>query len=522
MATATSTLFFNGTILTQNPKQPYSEAVFVQKDKILAVGRLESMKELISSQTHYVDLQGKTLMPGFIDAHIHLWKVGNLLTFTLDLRGSKSVDEILEKIKDFHLKNPDNSYINARGFNESNLLEQRMITKNDLDSLGIEKPIIVQRTCAHITVVNSFTLQKIENQGIVFEIDGGEVDLATGTLYETAQGLAQKILAPYSTAEYKTMLHAAYQALLKYGVTSACDPAVMPDLLEVYHQLHQEKQLPIRTNAIPVRLPDGGANTLPIPKRHRSPMLQVDTVKFFADGGLSGKTAALRRTYNDGISKGIMRLSAESFYLWAAEAQAREFRIATHAIGDEAIDLVLGVYEKLFEQFGIRNRIEHLGLPDAAQLKRIKKSKTYIVSQPVFLEELGKNFIQYLDESYLSICYPYKSILKAGIDLAFSTDAPVVKNLNPFQSIHNAVTRSTASGEIIAASEAINIHEALYAYTLGAAKSLQIDDWTGSIEAGKYADLIVLDKNPLKVKKDGLTQIKVLNVFINGEEKAIF
>lgn len=185
------------------------------------------------------------------------------------------------------------------------------------------------------------------------------------------------------------MLHAACEALLKYGVTSACDPAVMPDLLEVYKQLQHENQLLIRTNAVPIRLPDGGTNTLPIPKWQRSPMLQVDTVKFFADGGLSGKTAALRKTYNDGISKGIIRLSAESFYLWAAEAQAKSFRIATHAIGDEAIEVVLEVYEKLFEQFAIRNRIEHLGLPDATQLKRIKKSKTYIVSQPVFFRRIG-------------------------------------------------------------------------------------------------------------------------------------
>lgn len=108
--------------------------------------------------------------------------------------------------------------------------------------------------------------------------------------------------------------------------------------------------------------------------------------------------------------------------------------------------------------------------------------------------------------------------MKAGIDLAFSTDAPVVKNLNPFQSIHNAVTRSTASGEIIAAAEAISVSEALYAYTLGAAKALQTDDWVGSIEVGKFADLIVLNKNPLKVKKNELLSINVLEVFFNGKK----
>ena len=233
-------LFHNGNILTQNKKRPTCEAVLTEGNTIVAVGTYQSLLKKAQKSTQIIDLLGKTLMPAFVDAHIHVWKVGNLLTLTLDLRGSKSIVEILEKIKKFHLQNPDNQYINARGFNESQLSEQRMLNKKDLDSLGIEKPIIVQRTCAHITVVNSFTLEKIKDANLDFEVNGGKTDVENGVLYETAQGLAQKILPAYSNFEYKKMIFAATNALREVGVTCACDPAVMPDLLEVYHALDRK------------------------------------------------------------------------------------------------------------------------------------------------------------------------------------------------------------------------------------------------------------------------------------------
>ena len=511
--------FYNGNILTQNKKRPTCEAVLTEGNTIVAVGTYQSLLKKAQKTTQFIDLQGKTLMPAFVDAHIHVWKVGNLLTFTLDLRGSKSIVEILEKIKNFHLQNPDNQYINARGFNESQLAEQRMLNKKDLDSLGIEKPIVVQRTCAHITVVNSFTLEKIKNAKLSFEVNGGKTDVENGTLYETAQGLAQKILPAYSTSEYKKMIFAATNALREVGVTYACDPAVMPDLLSVYHTLNTDNQLDMRINAVPIRVPDGGVTHLPIPEFFMSQKLGVNTVKFFSDGGLSGKTAALRHTYKNSDGKGILRLEHDTFYALAAEANEKGFTVATHAIGDQAIDLVLDVYEKLYDTYKIQNRIEHLGLPDKTQLERIKKINAYVVSQPVFLDELGKNFIQYLDKNYLDICYPYKSMLREGIELVFSTDAPVVKNLNPFQSIKSAITRQTSDNQIIAHKEKINIKQGLYAYTYMGAKVLGLEKKLGSIEKGKWADLIILDKNPLTTDVADLTKIKVEQVFFDGSKK---
>ena len=353
-------LFHNGNILPQNTKRPTCEAVLTEGNTIVAVGTYQSLLKKAKKTTQIIDLQGKTLMPAFVDAHIHVWKVGNLLTLTLDLRGSKSIVEILEKIKKFHLQNPDNQYINARGFNESQLSEQRMLNKKDLDSLNIEKPIVVQRTCAHITVVNSFTLEKIKNANISFEVNGGKADIENGILYETAQGLAQKILPAYTVSEYKKMIFAATNTLREVGVTCACDPAVMPDLLEVYHTLNTDNQLDMRINAVPIRLPDGSVTSLPIPNFFMSQKLGINTVKFFSDGGLSGKTAALRRTYKNSDEKGILRLEHDTFYNLAAEANERDFAVATHAIGDEAIDLVLDVYEKLYNTYKIDRKSTRL------------------------------------------------------------------------------------------------------------------------------------------------------------------
>jgi predicted amidohydrolase YtcJ len=511
--------FHNGNILTQNKKRPTCEAVLVEGNTIVAVGTHHSLLKKTNEATQFIDLQGKTLMPAFIDAHIHIWKVGNLLTLTLDLRGSKSIVEILEKIKIFNLQNPDNQYINARGFNESQLAEQRMLSKKDLDLLGISKPIVVQRTCAHITVVNSFALEKIKDTTISLDVNGGKVEEENGVLYETAQGLVQKIVAPYGENDYKKMIFAATKALAEVGVCTACDPAVMPDLLAVYHTLNTDNQLDMRINAVPIRIPDGAVTSLPIPDFFMSQKLGVNTVKFFADGGLSGKTAALRKTYKNSNEKGILRLEKDTFFELAAEANKKGFTVATHAIGDEAIDLVLDVYEKLYEAYKIQNRIEHLGLPDEKQLQRIKKANAYVVSQPVFLDELGKNFIQYLDENYLNICYPYRSMLEKGIELVFSTDAPVVKNLNPFQSIQSAVTRQTADKQTIANKEKITIKQGLYAYTYMGAKVLGLEKELGSIEKGKWADLIVLNKNPLTTNAEDLTTIKVEQVFFDGKQK---
>lgn len=518
-------IFHNGTILTQNEEQPQAEAVAIVDDKIVCVGSLEQARETLGFDAEHIDLQGHTLLPAFNDAHIHIWKVGDLLTYLLDLRGVQSLEEMLDKIADFARKNPNNPWILARGFNEINFTDGRLPTRHDLDKVVKDRPCHIIRTCAHVVVLNS---KALEICGITAQTpvpNGGEIRLDTegvpsGILSETALGLSKKHLPTYTPSVYRDMILAAQEAFLKLGIGSATDPAVPPDLMEVYKTMDKAGELKVRINAIPILVPDGETVPLPIPDLYTSDYLNVNTVKFFSDGGLSGKTASLKHTYKNSSGQGVLRLEFDFFKEIAAKAQAAGFKIATHAIGDEAIELVLNVYEAIASENtkNLRHRIEHLGLPELSHLVRMKKSGVHCVTQPIFLYELGQNFKKYLPNFYLNNLYPYRSVLDAGINLAFSSDAPVVKDFNPLMGIQNAVERKDMKGEIVAPTQCISVAEALKAYTHGAALANDELDKKGTLSVGKYADFVILNKNPLNTEGGSLADIQVLETWIGGKK----
>lgn len=492
-------LFHNGHILTFDSANPAPEAVAVEAGKIKAVGRLADLRALAHPNTQWVDLEGKTLMPGFFDAHIHVWKVGDLLTFNLDLRGVGSIEEMQDKLRDFAAQHPELKWVRARGFNEAQMREGRLPTRHDIDKVVADRPVFLQRTCAHIAVIN---FKALEICGITAKTPvpfGGEIRLGNdglpnGILCETALGLAMRHFPPTTKADYETMILAACNELLHHGVTSACDPAVMPDLLEVYHEMDKAGRLPMRIHAVPIVLPEGGTEPLPLPELYESENLVVNTVKFFADGGLSGQTAALSRPYKNANSKGILRLDPNQFFQLALEAQSKGFQVATHAIGDEAISLVVNTYERLYQAQPDApcHRIEHLGLPDREHLRRIADMGLHVVTQPIFLRELGRNFRQSLDDDFLKNCYPFRSMLDHGINVAFSTDAPVVKDVRPLSCIAAAMDRMDMDGEVISPEEKIGLMEALECYTVGSMKANRAERLVGSIELGKQADILSL------------------------------
>jgi predicted amidohydrolase YtcJ len=492
---------------------PQPQALAVRDGKILATGTLDELRPLAGSHTEWVDLQGKTLLPGFFDAHMHLWKVGDLLTFNLDLRGVASIAEIQDKLLDFCNKNNHLSWIRARGFNEASLKEGRLPTRQDIDKVIRDKPVFLQRTCAHISCVNSKALEICGITAATPVPFGGEIRLApdgepSGILCETAQGLAMRHFPPITEADYETMILAGCRELMRHGITAVTDPAVMPDLLEVYKKMDREGRLPMRIHAIPIMLPDGGDEPLPLPELYASDRLVINTVKFFADGGLSGQTAALSRPYkispplplppSPPPNKGILRLQYAQYLQLTREAQDRGFQVATHAIGDEAIGFVLDVYEQLKRENpgALRHRIEHLGLPNEHHKNQIEDLGVHVVTQPIFLTELGRNFRQYLDDEFLQQCYPVRSLLDRGINVAFSTDAPVVRDLRPLACIAAAISRKDADGIEIAPHEAVTMQEALYCYTAGSALANRVFDKTGSLEPGKNAEMVMLSGAP--------------------------
>jgi len=516
-------LIYNAHLLSfhRGFRKTAANAVAIDGDRIGAIGTLDELRPLIHPGTRLIDAGGHTLMPGLHDTHIHVWKVGNLKTFMLDVRGAASLDEMLSMLLDYRQRYPDSPWITARGFNEAAWQQGRIPTRHDLDKVIPDKPVYLIRTCAHIAVANSRALEMAGITADTVAPPGGRIyrengSRPNGVFSETALGLVSSAIPPYSKQELKTMILAAQEEFYRYGITAVTDPAVDPVLLEAYHEMAGSGELGCRLQAMPIVLPDGGDRPYAIPELFFSDQLTVNTVKFFSDGGLSGRTAALKRPYKNTTDRGVLRLDEDQYLSLCYAAQEKGFGIATHAIGDAAIGLVTGVYRKLFQSFpSLMRRIEHLGLPEEGQLEDMAACHIAASMQAVFISELGKNFVQSLDDDYLLRCYPIRSVLRHGILTALSSDAPVVKDYNPFKGMQAAITRRDDEGRLIGEAESIGIEAALTAYTESAATISGIQD-IGSLQPGRFADFILLDSDPLIIPADRLTGIKVLQTYVGG------
>ena len=513
------TLFYNGRIRTGDVNQPIVAAFLVEDGYVRAIGKTEDFN---LSGINLVNLEGKTVLPGFNDAHIHLWKVGQLDSFILDLRGIKSIEAIKEKISQSISAKPKGTWIIGRGFNESVLVDGRMPELNDLDPVSPEHPVFLIRTCAHIAVVNSLAEQLC---GITEETtipEGGKIGRSNGKtngqLFENALGLVNRHLPRTTREEYCSMIEKGAKKMLAAGITSITDPAVHPELMEAYHKI-AGPGLGLRLNLMPMMMPDGGHKTYPLPPTETGHWKRITTAKLFADGGLSGATAALTKNYRGNRGNGILRISTEQLLHLVSTARAAGFNLGIHAIGDRAISQVLEVYEQTNRQFGAsRNRIEHFGLPTDQDLDRAAMLGVIAIPQTIFINELGENFIQVLEADDLQRCYPIQTLIKKNIPFAMSTDAPVVKNFNPWKNIQTAITRRTAGGDVIAWEEAISLEEAISAYTVGSAYAEGTESFKGTLTAGMLADFIVLDRDPYETPTEALPEIQTLATYTSGEE----
>jgi len=515
-------VLYNGHVLTQ-AASPIAGAVGVRAGRIAIVGATDDVMREAGGSTVRIDLAGRTLVPGFNDAHAHVWKIGHLLTSMLDIRGVRGLDDLGERMQRFGAKLADGAWLLGRGYNEAAMLERRAPTRADLDRAAPHRPVVLTRTCGHIAAVNSRALEAAGIGPDTPSPAGGIVDRdergqPTGLLHETAIGLVTRVVPPPTSGDYEAMILAALSHQLALGITSSADCGVSPALLAVYRALDARGALPSRINVMPLRRVDGVADPVPLPERFASERLRVDTIKFLADGGLSGATAALSVDYRHARQRGVLRFDREELMALCRETHEAGWRIATHAIGDVAIDQVLDVYEGLGPHpRGLAHRIEHFGLPDASQLRRAAKQRVIAAPQAIFIRALGRNFREYLPDSLLPRTYPIRAMLDAGVRVALSSDAPVVEDDNPLAGMMAAITRRDSEGRAIAKEQAIHVDEALYAYTMGGAVASGDEENRGSIEVGKWADLAVLSNDPLSVPAETLPDIEVDVTLVGGQ-----
>ena len=485
---------------------PPAEAMAVRDGRIAAMGRKADVDGLATAGTRRVDLGGATVLPGFNDAHVHVWKIGQLQTSLVDLRGTASLDALYAAVAVRARDVPRGGWVLGRGWNEA-ALGGAMPTREGLDRAAPGHPVVLTRTCAHVHAASSAALKSAGIDAATKAPAGGALDFDRGLLYETAYGLVQRALPPPTRSEIERWIVAGAAHLLSLGITSACDAAVDPAAYDAYRALESERRLPIRMSLLHLLRPDVGGGRYALPPAWASAWLRCDTAKLFADGGLSGATAAVSQPYRSGTGdRGILRLEAAEIEDLAGHAADAGYRVATHAIGDRAIEETLLAYERLDagKKSRPRPRIEHFGLPVEAHLERVRRLGAHVVTQPIFLRDLAASFERVLPQALAARPYPLRALHDAGLPTAYSSDGPVVQDLSPLAGIAVAVEAGVPRGAAIAA------------YTAGAAAADCAEGDRGTLSPERRADAVVLNGDPFAVAPEAIGRIRIRTTLIDG------
>jgi predicted amidohydrolase YtcJ len=532
------TILTGGVVHTIDPSRPSATALAIAGDRILALGDDATIEELAGPGTRRVDLAGRTVIPGFNDAHIHLWKEGMLLS-QVNARpaAAPSIEALVAAFGARAAATPPGQWIEGRGYDETRLAERRHPTRHDLDRAAPEHPLVLGRTCGHIIVANSRALELAGVTAATPDPPGGEIDHdasgePTGVLRETAMALVRSIQPPPTEDELARALIGAGRKCLALGITAIGEPGVDPRTVGVYRRLDAEGRLPLRCDVMAMTiLPDGRRAAPPQPWRGR--LAKCDTVKLFSDGGLSSGTAALSIPYRNRHDCGLPRFPAEQLAREVRLVYDAGLTVAVHAIGDRVIGELLDAFEALgIGDRGLgdviessnsqslipnpRLRIEHFGLPNAEHLRRASELGAMVATQPSFLHDIGDTILHHLPEALVPQCYPFRAMLDAGLVVAFSSDGPVIGDVSPLLGLQSAALRRTRSGRLIARGEAIAVEQALWCFTAGSAIVSGEADRLGRLAPGYLADLVVLGDDPLAAPLDRLPEIGVDQAWVGG------
>lgn len=508
----------NANIYTMNKKQPKAQAIAIHRDKIIAIGNNNQIKPYVNKQTKILNLKGKTVIPGLTDTHIHLTAYAKTLT-QLNLTNVKSIKQIQNLLKKQTQKQPPNTWIIARGWEQEKLKEKRLPTKWDIDKQTPNHPAILTRICGHICLVNTKALKIAGITKNTPNPKGGQIDKhpktkePTGILREKAINLVQKHIPKPNQKQLTKLCQKALKNAAKHGITAIHWIINTPEEIQIIKMLEKQNKLPIRVYIItPVKY----LNMLVKMGLHTgkgNEKVKVGSVKVFADGSLGAHTAALREPYVDKPSvRGILRYTQKELNELVLRAHRAGFQLAMHAIGDYGVDLVLNAVEYALRECpreNHRHRVEHASVLDLGLIRRMCKLGVVACVQPHFVvsdfwvvERLGVRRARWV--------YPFKSLLKEGVMVAGGSDCPV-EPISPFLGIYGAVKERSYS------KENVSVWEALELYTVNAAFVSFDEDVRGSLEVGKLADFVVLSEDLFDVSVEKVGKVEVLLTVVGGE-----
>lgn len=517
---AADLLVINAKIYTVDEEFSTAEAVAIKDGKFLAVGTTEELQEKYDA-TEVVDAAGKTILPGLIDAHAHFYGQGMNLQ-AVDLTETSSFEEVVNRIVEFQ-KQKNSEFIIGRGWDQNDWEVKEFPVKDTLDALFPDTPVAITRIDGHALLANQAAL---DAAGITpsTPAEGGEIEVKdgklTGILVDNPMALVENAVPATSTEDQITALLDAQKEVFQYGLTTINDAGLDRQVIQLIDSLQQAGALNVRIYAMISNTKDNLDYFLD-KEPLKTDKLNVRSVKFYADGALGSRGAALKQPYSDKHDHfGALLSSVAEFKETAARIAASPYQMNTHAIGDSANVVVLKTYDSLLADAGDRRwKVEHSQVIDEEDFKYFSKNiipsvqPTHATSDMYWAQDR-------LGPEREKGAYAYKKLLdQAGI-IALGTDFPVEK-VSPFLTFYAAVTRKDTKdypeGGYMP-EQALSREEALRGMTIWAAYSNFEEDEKGSIEPGKFADFVILDKDLMNVPEAEIPEMKANATYLGGKK----
>jgi len=471
-----------------------------------------------------IDLHGAAVMPGLTDAHIHLFGLANeRLQVAFDPSAVASMQGLLDRTSSAARETAAGGWIRGVGFDENGLAEHRYPTRDELDAAAPDRPVVIRRFCGHTAILNSAALQALKvNEGVSDPVGGSfgrdSAGRLNGIVKESAADAVFRNMPQADRAVVADALRATIADAIRFGMTGAVEAAVgftsgFDEEYATWELLRADRSL-LRLGFMYRLDPKDAAARKFVPLR--DPDWQTQTLKFFADGIMGARTAAVTTPFHDTGGVGFFMRDEEELEQAIVEAHLDGWQVAVHAVGDRAVSRIIGAYEKAQKakwRQDARHRIEHYFCPPEGGLSRMKNAGAIVVSQPSFVSVMHRSAIGAFGPA-IDGKYPAKSVIDAGVPYVASSDAPT-GDFSPWSGMASAVDRGANKGRPISPAEALSHRQAVRSYIHGGAYAMGHESWRGALEPGMAADLIAMDRDPFDSSVD-FRDVKVLMTMIRG------